>query len=174
MTGPSPSIPHPVERLLPYWRGELAAAEAAAVAAHLESCADCRATLAAFTAIAGRLERAPDPTPPVHWGAFRAELREALEARTGRRRSARSWRLGALPAALAAGLAALVLYLAIPGQNGVPNGRGPAGENAAVDNAALASQLDLITDLDVVQRLDLLEDFDVIGRLDRLEPTGKS
>lgn len=174
MTGPFASMPHPVERLLPYRRGELAAAEAAGIAAHLEGCAECRATLADFMAIAGRLERAPDPAPPVQWGAFRAELREALERRTGRRRAARSWRFGALPAALAAGLAALVLYLGIPGQNGVPSGRGPLGESTAVDNAALASRLDLITDLDVVQQLDLLEDFDVIGRLDRLEPTGKS
>jgi hypothetical protein len=168
------SAPHPLDRLLPYRRGELAAAERAAVAAHLEGCAECRAALADFAAIASRLEHAPDPTPPVHWGAFRAELREALDRRTGRRRPARGWSLGGLPAALAAGLAALVLYLGVPGQNPVPNGRGPLGEGTAVDNAALASRLDLISDLDVVQRLDLLEDFDVIGRLDRLEPTGKS
>lgn len=169
MTAPA-STPHPLDRLVPYERGELAAAERAAVAAHLEGCAECRVTLADFAEIASRLERAPDPTPPVHWGAFRAELREALDRRTGRPLP-RRWSLGALPAALAAGLAVLVLYLGIPGQNGVPNGRGPLGEGAAVDNAALASRLDLITDLDVVQQLDLLEDFDVI---DRLEPTGKS
>lgn len=158
---------HPREHLVPYLREDLADAERAAVGAHLESCAECRAALADFAAIAARLERAPDPTPPVHWGAFRAELREALDRRTGRR-TARRWSLGAFPAALAAGLAVLVLYLGIPGQNG----RAPVVEQATVDNAALASRLDLITDLDVVQRLDLLEDFDVIGRLD--EPTGNS
>jgi hypothetical protein len=59
-----------------------------------------------------------------------------------------------------------VLYLGIPGQNG----RAPVGDQAVVDNALLASRLDLIQGLDLVQRLDLLEDFDVIGRLDAVEP----
>ena len=169
----APSSPHPLERLLPYRRGELAAAERAAVAAHLEGCAECRDTLTAFGAIAARLEGAPEPAPPVHWGAFRAELREALDRRTGRRRAARRWSLGALPAALAAGLAALVLYLGVPGPSGGPS-RIATGDAVPVENAVLASRLDLIKDLDVVQQLDLLEDYDVIGRLDRLEPTGKS
>ena len=37
-----------------------------------------------------------------------------------------------------------------------------------MENAILASRLDLIAQLDVFQRLDVLEDFDVISRLDRL------
>ena len=49
-----------------------------------------------------------------------------------------------------------MLYLAIPGQNA----RLPRGDQALVEDSLLASQLDLIKDLDVVQRLDLLEDFD--------------
>jgi anti-sigma factor RsiW len=161
---------HPSERLLPYLRGELAPAERAAVDAHVQGCAECRGALADFAAIASRLEHAPEPAPPVHWGAFRAELREALARRTGRPSRARRWSLGPLPAALAAGLAVIVLYLGMPGQNG----RTPVGEQATVEDAMLASRLDLIKELDLVQRLDLLEDFDVIGRLDRLEPSGQS
>jgi anti-sigma factor RsiW len=161
---------HPSERLLPYLRGELAPAERAAVDAHVQGCAECRGALADFAAIASRLAHAPEPAPPVHWGAFRAELREALARRTARPSRARRWSLGSLPAALAAGLAVIVLYLAMPGQNG----RTPVGEQATVEDAMLASRLDLIKELDLVQRLDLLEDFDVIGRLDRLEPSGQS
>jgi anti-sigma factor RsiW len=161
---------HPSDRLVPYLRGELAAAERTAIAAHLEGCAACRATLADFAVLAERLARAPEPAPPIHWGAFAAELREALARRTGQAARPRRWSLGPLPAALAAGLAVIVLYLAIPGQNA----RLPRGDQALVEDSLLASQLDLIKDLDVVQRLDLLEDFDVIGRLDRLEPSGTS
>jgi RNA polymerase sigma-70 factor (ECF subfamily) len=155
---------HPSERLLPYRRGELAAAERAGVEAHLAGCPECRQALADFAAIAARLERAPEPAPPLHWGAFRADLRERLAGRRAPERRARGLTVG--PAVLAAGLAAVVLYLGIPGQNG----RAPVGDQAVVDNALLASRLDLIQGLDLVQRLDLLEDFDVIGRLDAVEP----
>ena len=161
---------HPFDRLIPYLRGELAAAERTAIAAHLERCAACRTTLDDFAALAERLARAPEPAPPIHWGAFRAELREALARRTGQVARPRRWSLGPLPAALGAGLAAIVLYLAVPGQNP----RLPRSDQALVEDAMLASHLDVIKDLDVVQRLDLLEDFDVIGRLDRLEPSGRS
>jgi anti-sigma factor RsiW len=161
---------HRSDRLIPYLRGELAAAERTAIAAHLERCAACRTTLDDFAALAERLARAPEPAPPIHWGAFRAELREALARRTGQVARPRPWSLGPLPAALAAGLAAIVLYLAVPGQNA----RLPRADQALVEDAMLASHLDVIKDLDVVQRLDLLEDFDVIGRLDRLEPSGRS
>ena len=44
----------------------------------------------------------------------------------------------------------------------------------ALDNAILASRLDMIARLDVVQQLDLLEDFDVIGELDELPEPQKS
>jgi anti-sigma factor RsiW len=158
---------HPTERLMPYLRGELAAAERGAVSTHLEGCAECRAALTDFAAIAERLERAPEPAPPIHWGAFRAELREALARRAGQAERPRRWSLGPLPAALAAGLAVIVLYLAVPGP------KVPVGDQALVEDSELASRLDLIKELDLVQRLDLLEDFDVIGRLDRLEPSGK-
>jgi hypothetical protein len=42
-----------------------------------------------------------------------------------------------------------------------------------MENAILASRLDVIADLDVVQKLDLLEDFDVIERLDSLPTRGE-
>ena len=48
-----------------------------------------------------------------------------------------------------------------------------AVDPAVMENAILASRLDMIAQLDVVQQLDLLEDFDVIRRLDSLPGRGE-
>ena len=61
-----------------------------------------------------------------------------------------------LPAWLIMGSVAFALIRLIP------------GDPAAMENAILASRLDMIARLDVVQKLDVLEDFDVIERLDSL------
>ncbi len=42
-----------------------------------------------------------------------------------------------------------------------------------MENAVLATRLDMIDHLEVVQKLDLLEDFDVIKSLDSLPPRGE-
>lgn len=103
---------------------------------------------------------APEP-PPVHWGAYRAELREKLQ-----RRGSRGWAgwslLGPFQVAMAAGFVAVLIYIGLPGHGQLP------GDPAAMENAILASRLDVITRLDMVQKLDVLEDFDVIERLDSL------
>ena len=103
---------------------------------------------------------APEP-PPVHWGAYRAELREKLQ-----RRGSRGWAGWSLPrpfqVAMAAGFVAVLIYIGLPGHGQLP------GDPAAMENAILASRLDVITRLDMVQKLDVLEDFDVIERLDSL------
>jgi hypothetical protein len=103
---------------------------------------------------------APEP-PPVHWGAYRAELREKLQ-----RRGSRGWAGWSLPrplqVAMAAGFVAVLIYIGLPGHGQLP------GDPAAMENATLASRLDVITRLDMVQKLDVLEDFDVIERLDSL------
>jgi hypothetical protein len=104
---------------------------------------------------------APEP-PPVHWGAYRAELREKLDRRGSRGWAGWSWRLRPVQMALAAGFVAVLVYIGLPGQGQI------SGDPAALDNAILASRLDVIATLDVVQKLDVLEDFDVIDRLDSL------
>jgi hypothetical protein len=63
---------------------------------------------------------------------------------------------------MAAGFVAVLIYIGLPGNGQIP------GDPAAMENAILASRLDMIARLDVVQKLDVLEDFDVIERLDSL------
>src|SRR5260370_6886698 len=57
---------------------------------------------------------APEP-PPVHWGAYRAELREKLERRGSRGWAGWSWRLRPIQAAVAAGFVAGLPYIRLPG-----------------------------------------------------------
>lgn len=160
---------HVDERLIPYLGGELSPDEAREVQGHAAECLACRKTVAEIERLAADLARTVPP--PIHWGAYRAELRDKLERR-GRARPGllRRWIWPPVPVALAAGLVAVLLYASLPGGNG----RGPIpGEQAAIENSILASRLDLISRLELVQRLDLLEDLDVIGGLDRLPLRGE-
>src|SRR5438445_6908657 len=120
-----------------------------------------------FRDVLDELARAVQVPPDVHWGRYRAELREKLEARRVRRR-ARWWR--PVPLALSAGLAGLLLFFAI--QSGRQNGTGM--DFATVEEAAIGGRLGLLEQYQVVERLDLLEEFDVIRDLDRIagEQTG--
>ena len=104
---------------------------------------------------------APEP-PPVHWGAYRAELREKLEKRRSRGWAGWSWSFRPFQVAVAAGFVAMLVYIGLPGHGPVPS------DPVAMENAILASRLDVIATLDVVQQLDVLEDFDIIERLDSL------
>ena len=119
-----------------------------------------------FKAVIAELRRtAPEP-PPVHWGAYRAELREKLE-----RSGSRGWAWWSVPLrpfqmAVAASFVTVLVYIGLPGPGQIPN------DPTMMENPILASGLDLIADLDVVQKLDLLEDFDVIERLDSLPTRG--
>jgi len=156
---------HVQSDLIPYLRGELAPPERRRVEAHLAACAPCVEAKSAFARLMTELEGVAPVPPPVHWGAYRAELREKMERRTARPGQRGWWFLGPAPVPLAAGLVAVLAYIHVVG---LP-ARGPGGaEHAAIENAILASQLDLIARIDVVERLDLLEDFEVIRRLDGL------
>ena len=161
---------HPADRLLPYLRGELAAAERAAIDTHLAACAECRDTVRDFAALAERLARAPAPAPPLHWGAFRAQLRDKLERRQRPAAAGRRWSLWPVPATLAAGLAAVLLYLGVLG----PGGLTPVGKQATLEGQVLDGRLDVVSQLDLVQNLDLFEDFDDIDRLDPPAPRHES
>jgi hypothetical protein len=120
-----------------------------------------------FKDVIAELRRtAPEP-PPLHWGAYRVELREKLERRERRGWAGWSWPFRPFQIAVAASFVAVLVYIGLPGQGQIP------GDSAPVDNAILASRLDMIAQLDVVQHLDLLEDFDVIQHLDSLSGRGE-
>ena len=113
--------------------------------------------------IAELRRRAPEP-PSLRWGAYRVELREKLERR---RWGGWSWPFRPFQFAVAASFVAVLVYIGLPGQGQIP------GDPTIMENAILASRLDMIGQLDVVQQLDLLEDFDVIRRLDSLPKSGE-
>jgi anti-sigma factor RsiW len=157
---------HVDEWLFDHVRGDLDPAERARVDAHLAACRDCQASRDRFAGLMTELARTAPAPPPIHWGAYRAELRERLE----RRSSVWSWLVKPMPALVAGGLVAVLVMAGLPGgvrSPGVP-------DPLALDNTILASQLDMIARLDVVQQLDLLEDFNVIGELDELPEPQKS
>jgi anti-sigma factor RsiW len=157
---------HVDEWLFDHVRGDLDPAERARVDAHLAACGDCQASRDRFAALMTELARTAPAAPPIHWGAYRAELRERLE----RRSSVWSWVVRPLPALVAAGLVAVLVMAGLPGGVRPPGAPDPL----ALDNTILASQLDMIARLDVVQQLDLLEDFNVIDELDELPEPQKS
>lgn len=162
---------HVDEWLIDHVRGELDPADRARVDAHLSACDDCRASRERFGALMTELARTAPAPPPIHWGAYRAELRERLERRTsgsaGGNAGLWGWLARPLPALVAAGLVALLVMTGLPAGVRTP-------DPLALDNTILASQLDMIARLDVVQQLDLLEDFNVIGELDELPEPQKS
>src|SRR5262245_3338368 len=101
---------HPETELIAYLRNELPPAARETVARHLEGCASCRQTSAAFEALLGDLAHVAAP-PAVHWRSYRAELRERLHARTVHLRWV--WWRQPLPVAVSAGLATALVVVAL-------------------------------------------------------------
>lgn len=149
---------HPEVDLLPYLRHELVAADRERVAAHLDACPPCRATLESYAAIVAALRAAPAEPPAVDWVRYRAELRRKLDARSRVRLSSPRW-VPISGAALAAA-AALLLVLRIGSNHG-----GSEDPMPQFEQVALGSQLDLLQNISVVENLDLLEDLDVVQGL---------
>jgi anti-sigma factor RsiW len=158
---------HVDEWLIDHVRGELDPADRVRVDTHLAACDECRASRERFGALMTELARTAPAPPPMHWGAYGAQLRERLERRGGEHGALWAWVARPLPALVAAGLVALLVMTGLPGGVRAP-------DPLALDNTILASQLDMIARLDVVQQLDLLEDFNVIGDLDELAEPRKS
>jgi anti-sigma factor RsiW len=102
---------HVDELLIDYARGDLDEPERARVAAHLAVCAECRATRERFTALA----RTAAPAPPVHWGAYRAELRDRLERDGAAPGPLWRWLLRPASAFVAAALVAALVVAGRPG-----------------------------------------------------------
>jgi anti-sigma factor RsiW len=157
---------HPDSDLIAYLQDELSPADRERVAGHLAVCSECRGAHDDFRELLARLPASLGQPPAVHWGRFRAELRNRLEATGAVRRPRRRWSAwAAVSLAAAAGLAALVVFMG-----------GPSGPTDLTSNeqVVLGRRLDLIQDYPVVERLELLEDLDVIGQLDRLEAGSES
>ena len=158
---------HVDEWLIDHVRGDLDPADRARVDVHLAACADCLASRERFAVLMTELARTAPVPPPIHWGAYRAELRERLERRTSGPGRLWAWLVQPLPALVAAGLVAVLVLAGLPSAL-------RTSDPIALDNTILATRLDMIARLDVVQQLDLLEDFNVIGELDELPEPQKS
>ena len=117
-----------------------------------------------FADVVTELRRSAPEPPSVHWGAYRAELREKLARRGSRGWTGWSWSLRPVQVAVASGFVAVLVYMGLPD---LPN------DSALIESSLLTSRFDVIAHLDVVQKLDLLEDFDVIERLDSLPARGE-
>jgi anti-sigma factor RsiW len=157
---------HPETDLIAYLKDELPPAARDTVARHLEGCAACRETAAAFRALLERLVHGP-AAPPVSWPRYRAELRARLDARAGRRRWA--WGRQPLPVAISMGVAtALVVVALLSPSARRDEPRRPADHLNGFEEVVLGTRLDLLREYPVVEHLDLLENLDVIRQLDGL------
>jgi anti-sigma factor RsiW len=150
---------------LPAWLdGELAPKLADEVAAHLQACGACaaeRRRLEALLRVVDSVE-----APPLSAGfdaAFRtklAEARVAAAASSSAEPPRRAWwRLPALGAAAAALAVAVVVGVTLRSRT---HPTLPEGE------VAIAQNLELLRDYEVVSNLDALEDFAVVSDLDTL------
>lgn len=163
------TTPHPDTLLIAYVRGELAEGDRMTVAAHLATCAECTRALEDFQRILQDLGSSLPRPPEVHWGAYRAELREKLEARR-QRAWGWQWLRRPVPVALSAVAAGALLILGLqtwmyrPAVN---------GDLALLEETVVASRFDLLRQYAVIERLDLWEDLDVVRRLDELSPRRK-
>src|SRR3989304_5041849 len=95
--------PHPDALLIAYLRGELAESDRRSVADHLAACSECARAAENFQRILNDLGSSLPQPPQVHWGAYRAELGEKLEAR--RRPWRWQWLRRPVPLALSAAAA---------------------------------------------------------------------
>ena len=160
------SATHPEIDLVPFFRGELNAAERDRVQHHLDECGQCRDSMSALATtlqrVSGRLEELPTP----EWSAYRRELRLKLASRIEAR--SRWWQPRVRWASLATagvGIAALILTLSMGHSLRGPI---PGVDQLAMEQPAESVDVGLLRNYGVVEKLDLLEDYDVIEHLDEL------
>ena len=147
---------HPETELNAFVQGELNGPEYDRVAQHLAACADCRAVRDDFQRILETLGRTVPAPPAVAWARYRAELQAKRRARATR--SGHAWWRWPVPLALATGLAAVLVFLALEGGIRTFEHRTASG----FDEATIGRRLELLRDYRVVERLDLLEDWDIL------------
>jgi anti-sigma factor RsiW len=152
------TVRHPEEsELIDYVRGDVRSTERAALTAHVRTCATCRDAAAGIRRVLDTLAAATAP-PPVHWGRYRAVLREKLERRHRPTTVAAAW-WRPVPAALAATLAAVLVVLAVAD---MPR-ESQVGAIPPPEDSAVVERLDLLQQYTMLERLDLLEDLEVIA-----------
>jgi hypothetical protein len=151
---------HPETELIAFIRGDLVGAAHDRVALHLERCSDCRMTRDDFRDTLDTLRGSIPEPPAVHWYRYRTALHRKLEERP-ERSAGRAWWHWPVPLALSAGLAGVLVFLAMLGSYPSVDRRGAAGVETAI-----ASRLELLRNYRVVERLDLLEDFDILRGLE--------
>jgi anti-sigma factor RsiW len=159
-------VMHVDTELVAFLEGALGPPDRARVARHLEDCAECQATAAAFRELLAELtSTAPEP-PGIRWERYDAELRAKLRPRD-RRWSVlpASWpRLRPLPIGLTAAAAGIVIVLAVLTGDWGRNNQAP--DLVVLEQTVIGGRLDLLRNYDLVEGLDLLEDLDVIRQLD--------
>src|SRR2546430_6792490 len=156
---------HPDTELIPYVHGELPAPERERVAQHLRGCLDCRRDADELRELLDDLGRAVPRPPDVHWGGYRAELREKLAAH----RTRRAWWARPVPLALSASLASLLLVVAfLAVQSARQSGTG--ADFASVEEAAIGDRLGLLAQYPGVERLVLPWGVDLVNGLPRPPP----
>lgn len=161
---------HPERDLIPYLRGELTSLDRKRVDGHLAACARCRDTIEGYRALLADLGRSVPAAPAVHWGRYRAEVRERIERQAPR--PAETWRwLRPVPATLAAALVGVLVLVAVQGGS---HRIIVKPDTVAFEEMTLGRRLGLLQRYEVVERLDLFEDLDLIQQLDRLSATSES
>jgi hypothetical protein len=155
---------HPDTAFVPLLRDELTPAEQARVTAHVAACASCARSLQETREVLARLADSLRAVPAVHWGAYRAELRERLHSRRAPRTA---WRRFVRPGPLAASAVAAALIIVLASQTMFRSGE-VASDVAAFEEVVIGDRLPLLQQYPVVEQLDLLEDLDIIRQLDRL------
>lgn len=148
---------HPHTAFVPLLRNELPPAEHARVTAHIAACAACARSLEETREVLARLGASLPAPPDVHWGAYRAQLRERVVAR---RLAHAGWRRFMQPLPLALSAAAAALLVVVAAQTDLRPGA-PAGDVAAFEEVVIGDP--------VMEQLDLLEDLEIIRQLDRLQ-----
>lgn len=155
---------HPETAFVPLLRNELPPAEHARVTAHIAACAACARSLEETREVLARLAGSLPVPPDVHWGAYRAQLRERVHARRATRAGWRRF-MQPLPLALSATAAALLVVIAAQ-TDFRPDA--PASDVAAFEEVVIGDRLPLLQQYPVMEQLDLLEDLEIIRQLDRL------
>ena len=147
---------HPQTELIAFIRGEMVGPARDRVAGHLQVCADCRKVQEDFRHTLEALRDLAPAPPAVPWHRYRTGLRRKLEERS-ERAAGRAWWRWPVPLAVSAGLAGVLVFLAVQGNHT----RTERSAAVAVETA-IAPRLELLRNYRVVERLDLLEDFDIL------------
>jgi anti-sigma factor RsiW len=162
---------HPEIEIVPYLRGELSTDERARVGAHLEGCAQCRATADASSAMLSSLASVVDGVRDPDWVTYRAELRRKLRAsQESRGRVSARWPVFGWPSMAMGAAAVAVLAIAIVMHRGAGSMPAPGVDQLELQQELSSTDVGLLANYHVVEHLDLLENYDVIEHLDELGP----